>query len=243
MNVLPQSKHYNLTHYQQRYNWDCGLSCILMILSTTQREQFLNNFEAICKEEGFGSSTWTIDLCYLLQRYQVRHEYYTQTLGIDPNYTQHMYYSKIIDKDEKRVTRKFKDAKAHGLRVMQRTVDMDVIIKHLARNGPVILLTNASLLTCDICKRNALEKFGCFHLSCIAQNTRLPSDKNKRYAGHYVVLCGYDMDSKKLYYHNPEVHDGHICRCLSEAMDTARTAFGTDQDIIFIYEQQQSSDQ
>ncbi|XP_034098558.1 protein GUCD1 isoform X2 [Drosophila nasuta] len=223
MNVLPQSKHYNLTHYQQRYNWDCGLSCILMILSTTQREQFLNNFEAICKEEGFGSSTWTIDLCYLLQRYQVRHEYYTQTLGIDPNYTQHMYYSKIIDKDEKRVTRKFKDAKAHGLRVMQRTVDMDVIIKHLARNGPVILLTNASLLTCDICKRNALEKFG--------------------YAGHYVVLCGYDMDSKKLYYHNPEVHDGHICRCLSEAMDTARTAFGTDQDIIFIYEQQQSSDQ
>lgn len=28
-----------------------------------------------------------------------------------------------------------------------------------------------------------------------------------------------------------------ICRCLFEAMDEARTAFGTDQDIIFIYEQ------
>lgn len=28
-----------------------------------------------------------------------------------------------------------------------------------------------------------------------------------------------------------------ICRCLFESMDQARTAFGTDQDIILIYEQ------
>ncbi|EDX01360.1 protein GUCD1 isoform X1 [Drosophila yakuba] len=236
MNGLPPSKHYNLTHYQQRYNWDCGLSCIIMILSAQQREQLLGNFEAVCGEEGFGSSTWTIDLCYLLMRYQVRHEYFTQTLGIDPNYAQHTYYSKIIDKDERRVTRKFKDARAHGLRVEQRTVDMEVILRHLARHGPVILLTNASLLTCEVCKRNVLEKFGCFHLPCIVQNTRLRGPK--RYAGHYVVLCGYDMAAQKLFYHNPEVHDGHICRCLIDSMDTARRAYGTDEDIIFIYEKQ-----
>ncbi|EDW43995.1 GM18874 [Drosophila sechellia] len=42
-----------------------------MILSAQQREQLLGNFEAVCGEEGFGSSTWTIDLCYLLMRYQV----------------------------------------------------------------------------------------------------------------------------------------------------------------------------
>lgn len=28
-----------------------------------------------------------------------------------------------------------------------------------------------------------------------------------------------------------------ICRCLFESMDQARTAFGTDQDIILIYQQ------
>lgn len=33
----------------------------------------------------------------------------------------------------------------------------------------------------------------------------------KRYAGHYVVLCGYDMAAQKLFYHNPEVHDGRKC--------------------------------
>lgn len=46
----------------------------------------------------------------------------------------------------------------------------------------------------------------CFHIPCIAQNTRLHGPK--RYAGHYVVLCGYDMAAQKLFYHNPEVHDG-----------------------------------
>lgn len=131
-----------------------------MILATPLREHFLNNFESICKEEGFGSSTWTIDLCYVLHRYQVHHDYYTQTLGVDPSYSQHNYYSQIIDKDEKRVTRRFKEAKAHGLHVEQRTVDIQVIMKHLANKGPVILLTNASLLTCEICKPNALDSFG-----------------------------------------------------------------------------------
>ncbi|XP_030566762.1 protein GUCD1 isoform X2 [Drosophila novamexicana] len=216
MNNIPQSKHYNLTHYQQRYNWDCGISCILMILSTAQRKQFLNNFESICKEEGFGVSTWTIDLCYLLQRYNVRHEYYTQTLGIDPNYKKHMYYTRIIDKDERRVLRRFKEAKARGLSVEKRTVGMPVIVSHLARHGPIILLTNASLLVCEICRKTIRDRFG--------------------YAGHYVVLCGYDITTRKLFYHNPEVRDGHVCRCFSGAMDNARVAFGTDQDIIFIYE-------
>lgn len=131
-----------------------------MILSTTQRETLLHDFDKICAEEGFGSSTWTIDLCYLLQRFQVRHEYYTKTLGIDPSYSEHSYYTKIIDKDEKRVTRKFKDARLHGLRVEQRTVEMEELLQHLGRRGPVVLLTNASLLTCEVCKKNVLEKFG-----------------------------------------------------------------------------------
>lgn len=45
----------------------------------------------------------------------------------------------------------------------------------------------------------------CFHICCLAPNTR---SLKSRYVGHYVVLCGYDLTSRKLYYHNPEVHDG-----------------------------------
>ncbi|XP_037933277.1 protein GUCD1-like isoform X2 [Teleopsis dalmanni] len=215
MEAIPPQKHYNLTHYQQRYNWDCGISCILMILTSTQRQHFIDNFLTICKEEGFGSSTWSIDLCYLLRRYDVRHEYFTKTLGIDPNYNQHSYYTKIIDKDEKRVTRKFKEASSHGIRVEQRTVDMQTLIHHLGRKGPIIMLTNASLLTCEICKKHVLENFG--------------------YAGHYIVLCGYDIKLNKIFYRNPEVHDGHVCQCSTASLDVARKAYGTDEDVIFIF--------
>lgn len=59
---------HNVEHYQQRYNWDCGVSCVLMMLPREQREEMLNNFEEICEDEGFRQSTWTIDLCYLLKR-------------------------------------------------------------------------------------------------------------------------------------------------------------------------------
>ncbi|XP_011176803.1 protein GUCD1 isoform X2 [Zeugodacus cucurbitae] len=215
MEAIPDQKHYNLTHYQQRFNWDCGISCIIMILSTSQRNVLLHDFDKICAEEGFGSSTWTIDLCFLLKRFQVRHEYYTKTLGIDPSYSEHSYYTKIINKDEKRVTRKFQEARLHGIRVEQRTIEMEDLLKHIGKQGPVILLTNASLLTCEICKKNVLEKFG--------------------YAGHYIVLCGYDLKSQLVFYHNPEVHDEHVCRCTAAAMDIARKAYGTDEDVILIY--------
>ncbi|XP_017964605.1 protein GUCD1 isoform X2 [Drosophila navojoa] len=216
MTAVPQSKQYNITHIQQRFNWDCGVTCILMILSSSQRKQFLNNFESICKDEGFGVSTWTIDLCYLLLRYHVRHEYYTQTIGVDPSYKKHSYYSHVLDKDEKRVMRRFKEAPGKGLRIQQRTVNMHGIVMHLARHGPIILLTNASQLICEVCRRTIREKFG--------------------FAGHYVVLCGYDAEAHTIFYNNPETRDGHTCRCSPASMDTARTAFGTDQDIIFIFE-------
>ncbi|KAL3271171.1 hypothetical protein HHI36_021668 [Cryptolaemus montrouzieri] len=63
----------SLKHHTQSYNWDCGISCVLMVLSDKNREYFLNNKRQICEEEGFNTSTWTIDLCYLLRRFGVRH--------------------------------------------------------------------------------------------------------------------------------------------------------------------------
>ena len=59
---------HRVSHYQQKYNWDCGLSCVLMLLQGEQRMEALHNLDNICREEGFNQSTWTIDLCYLLKR-------------------------------------------------------------------------------------------------------------------------------------------------------------------------------
>lgn len=59
---------HDVDHIQQRFNWDCGIACVMMLLSPQQREEFEANFNNICAEEGFHQSTWTVDLCYLLKR-------------------------------------------------------------------------------------------------------------------------------------------------------------------------------
>lgn len=69
--VIPKKTKYvehKLKHYQQNYDWDCGIASIMMILSPEQIENLRENFLTICRDEGFQQSTWTIDLCYLLVR-------------------------------------------------------------------------------------------------------------------------------------------------------------------------------
>lgn len=79
-------------HTQQRFNWDCGLSCVLMALDAAEefeaKEEISKDIEKVCQSEGFGHSTWTIDLCYLLKNYapQLAFSYTTVTLGVDPSY-------------------------------------------------------------------------------------------------------------------------------------------------------------
>ena len=67
---MPSVTCRSVQHCQQQFNWDCGLSCVLMALDAadefTAKEDISSDIEKVCKAEGFGHSTWTIDLCYLL---------------------------------------------------------------------------------------------------------------------------------------------------------------------------------
>lgn len=40
-----------VNHVRQNYSWDCGLSSVMMVLQRKEKKMFLENFEAICKEE------------------------------------------------------------------------------------------------------------------------------------------------------------------------------------------------
>ena len=89
---MPSVTCRNVGHTQQQFDWDCGLSCVLMALDAADecdaKDSILENLEEICQNEGFGHSTWTIDLCYLLKHYAPRlaFSYTTITLGVDPTY-------------------------------------------------------------------------------------------------------------------------------------------------------------
>ncbi|XP_045465425.1 protein GUCD1 isoform X3 [Harmonia axyridis] len=212
----------DLKHHTQDFNWDCGLSCVLMVLSDENREYFLENREKICKEEGFNTSTWTIDLCYLLRRFGIRHIFHTITLGVHPAYERINFYNEIFTRDEERVNKRFDDAEKNGIVVKKGSISCRTILEHLA-TGPVILLTNAKLLGCDICKYNKI--------SCeMKKMFRWPVP----YQGHYIVLCGYNMMINNVFYRNPTLTN-RICVMSIKTLNEARKSYGTDQDTIFIY--------
>lgn len=104
------------------------------------------------------SSTWTIDLCFILNRFNIKHKYFTMTIGINPDYATHSYYDKILATDTSRINEKFSKSKELGIDVVKQTLPISngFLMEHLAHCGPIILLTNAALLTCDICKYNKL---------------------------------------------------------------------------------------
>lgn len=129
----------------------------MMVLKDNERIQFLCNFSTICREENIDKSTWSIDLCYLLKRFNVRHKYLTQMIGINPNHVHNGYYDRVLNKDSKRVLEKFEKCKSMGIIIQEKSANNRLLIEHLANHGPIIVLTNSELLNCDSCKTNRLS--------------------------------------------------------------------------------------
>lgn len=68
-----------------------------------------------------------------------------------------IFYIKIVcSKDEERVKRKFIEASKCGIIIKKTSLTCQDFVHHLSHFGPIILLTNASLLTCDMCRGNWL---------------------------------------------------------------------------------------
>ncbi|KAJ8979807.1 hypothetical protein NQ317_001297 [Molorchus minor] len=211
-NGQPEKIHIQLSHYKQKYNWDCGISCVLMVLPTKDRKDFLTNFGQICKSEGFNKSTWTIDICYLLKRYRIKHTFYTVTLGIHEGYRGNSFYHHVLTKDENRVNSRFETAKSVGIVVKKM---LRFIVDHTSSSS------QWAYNSIDQCKNFKLELRKCIPWP-------IP------YQGHYIVVCGYDVHTRKVFYRNPSFGD-HVCTMPLETLDQARKSYGTDEDIIFIF--------
>ena len=252
-----------------------------MVLNNSDRNFILNNLKCFIEEEGFGESTWTIDLCYILSRFKVKFKYTTITLGVDPGYIKENFYDKVLAKDSGRVNTRFEKAESNGMDITETTVTLQEIIDHLDKTGPVIVLTNANLLTCTQCSNyiscypscfssvsyqaemiTVLQHFSAlltyyfpglikliwtflsssissiltYHFNLLRQIFKLDSwnSYHDSYQGHYVVLVGFDPNTKEVLYRNPTVRD-KVCHMPYDSLEESRTAYGTDEDVIFIF--------
>lgn len=221
----PSSVEIPLYHVQQEGSWDCGIACVAMVLSDDHRSELLSKLNAVGEEEGFKNSVWTIDLAYLLKKYDVPHVFYTITLGVDSGYAEEEFYRKVLDVDQERVQKRFEDAADYSIKVIQRSLSLDEILDHISTQQPAIVLVDSNLLHCDSCglslfKGGSLSMWPC----CSAKGS---------YNGHFIVICGYNHNTQKILYRNP-THKNRICLTSYNEFETARHAYGTDDDIILL---------
>lgn len=125
----------SVRHVQQKHNWDCGVTCVLMAVDEASRGAAQADLKRVCQEAGFGRSTWSIDLCYLLVQLApgLPVRYTTVTLGVDPGYATQAFYSGVINKDASRVQERFDRASSQaGLSVEKRSVTVADLVEHVA---------------------------------------------------------------------------------------------------------------
>lgn len=164
-------------------------------------------------------SVWTIDLAVLLRRFGVAVTLVTLTPGVHPGYARHAFYAGQLEEDASRVERLFGQASGLGVRVVTRSLSAPQL-RAAALSGRylVVALVDSHLLR----HRRTAEN---------ADATPAQLSSSSSYGGHYVVLCGFDAGSYVV--QDPASAEGPR-RVPEAALDEARRAFGTDEDLLFI---------
>lgn len=222
----------NVPHIRQKTTWDCGVTCVEMILgwlrdghSTVKRAQLLSFIQT--------ESIWTVDLVLLLDHclrckdVDARYLFCTSALQVNTNLHQFAYYETAFDKDRERVSRIFDLIRYEKMPVVEhRRLPMEEVVKLVQRPDCIaIVLVDNSILT--------QQTIGC------------PNVCEQTYSGHYVLLIGTSSDPTEVA--EVETTDYPYCLVLRnsgcdkesmfvsvELLEKAWRSPGTDEDIVFI---------
>ena len=224
----PPSIPGTLRHVRQSRGWDCGLACVQMVAdfcspaasasksvgaSSSSSHLPENSFKALRDEVGT-TSVWTVHLSTLLRARGVAHIYTTTCAGINTDLKSLTFYRSHIDRDQERVLALFDEAHAAGVPIVERSFPVEAW-QHaiMTRRVVLILLVDTRALRCVVC--------GCFKRQWFTCG----------FAGHYVVVFAYDTEKEAFAYHDPG-SDCKVCWMRPVDFDKARSAKGTDEDVI-----------
>ncbi|XP_074574091.1 guanylyl cyclase 1 isoform X1 [Curcuma longa] len=212
--IACRSNSVDVPHMRQRFDWDCGLACVLMVLRTVGLEQFdIRDLEKICGT----TSIWTVDLAYLLHKFSVKFSFLTVTLGANPEYSAESYYREQLQDDIERVDGLFEKALEAGINIQCRSISAkDISLLILTGQCVAVALVNKIKLSQYWTKDS--QDADCYM-------------SNSDYMGHYVVICGFDGGSGEFEIRDPASPRKHE-KLSIECLDEARKSFGTDEDIL-----------
>mmetsp|Transcript_82297 Transcript_82297/g.160583 ORF Transcript_82297/g.160583 Transcript_82297/m.160583 type:complete len:420 (-) Transcript_82297:206-1465(-) len=217
----------DLPHVRQHYSWDCGVACVRMVLSYLGNPRSSQELIDLLGTR----SVWTIDLAVLLRRVggpQLRFLFCTAALGAEDSHSELDMYRSDFDKDERRVNDLFRSAPALGVAYAQVTLEARDLVRLLV-TGRVLLLV---LLDVRLVRNR--------HAQLLASVMMAPG--SSRYTGHYVVVCGYDPNSRQYTYLDPAQAPA-LFAIDADDLDSARTSVGTDEDVIVIEVPETPADQ
>jgi hypothetical protein len=189
---VPHNK-FNIPFVKQNNDWDCGLACASMVLTAFHKPN--SSLAELIQKEIKHESIWTIDLAWLLQKFEIPCIYYTVTIGAKAEYAYTDYYKKEFEEDEKRVNELFKQAASKNITVIQKSVSLDSIKEHISKGGLIIALIDSALMSCHHCQsltERFIDKF-CAHTETA----------KGEYEGHYILIEGYDEATQKIFYKDP----------------------------------------
>lgn len=191
----------------QEQSWDCGLACVAMVLSALEASPPpLATLYDLCGT----TSVWTIDLAHILRRSGALVSLTTTYMGPNPAYRDEKFYAEHLQHDMSRVTALFGLAESNGIHV-----------HHYSVTGEQLRWTMASsrYLVVALVDKSKLMK-------CL-------STKDTPYTGHFILLHGYDRLKDEYLVKDPAAGDA-LTRVPAERLEAARTAYGTDEDLLFI---------
>lgn len=190
--------------------WDCGLACACSAIRHYQVGDLKPTHAVIdFKSENKSDSVWSIDLVALLVRHGLDVTMYTSTLGVNDDFVEMPYYMKDLWRDIERVEKLFRDLNLRSV-TKQAFLSCERVVEVL-RSTLIIVLVDKNRLRCvnepDEREENAFE-------------------------GHYILV--YAFHDGHFLYMDPDCSTCGACRVTVATFDEARTAHGTDDDLIVV---------
>lgn len=230
-------------HVRQAFTWDCGLACAFMVLRAARAAGPETSLASLRRAVAT-RSVWTIDVAHVLAAAGVPVTLTTTMPGANPAYEGEAFYSPTLADDAARVSALFAAAPAAGVAVQRRRVASGELgARLLGGEWLVVALVDRRALAAAWPPSAA---WGCGSVDENESKPEWPAPASRHpppphassstgYMGHYIVLCGYDPVTHTFALRDPAATAARgPLRLPGAALDAARTAFGTDEDLLHV---------
>lgn len=141
-------------------------------------------------------------------------EFATLEVGANQEYATEPFYRRNFNADHAYVNGLFASAPAAGIIVQQQSLPWQALRTYVQHRCLVIVLVDRWQLA--------------EHVRCCCGFGKQPS-----YAGHYLLLSGFEDTGGNFLVHDPACAAG-VKRISPAELDRARRVFGTDEDVLIV---------